>query len=198
MSIFIRELGKRSVERYNHCKPLRFLCRTTYRTLSRLHCTFSSHQLCLEYLATTDPTKKINIYPWPYRDPTFGNYGEEVDTLVVDQLGFVIRHSTSYCAYRLKVALGYWPKRKQRKRYDAKNWQEYLSDLGFTEVVDCPDDEHCYIGIKPDYGEFGLVVWFEHVQYLQGERTVIVSTYFNNEYQRFSALPSDYTWITIN
>lgn len=182
---FARTLAKLSVKRYNKIRLFRVVARHAYWALSDL------------YTALYPPLPGENPYPWPYVDPKFGDFEDAEDTLVVDRLGFVIRHSTSYCAYRMRRVLGYWPYRVQPKRYDAKDWAEYLGDLGFSEVkIDY--NGGFYLGVNPNIGEHGLVVWLE--PWLRYEKTdlILVSTYLSGEYCELEVRPEDYRWFSIH
>ena len=116
--------------------------------------------------------------------------------MVPDPSGFVIRHSTSYCAWKIREFTGFWPKRfEPRKQYPAKDWEEFLAENGYTKKVERPVDGHYYIGINPDgYKEWGKVVWF-HMNF--GAFT-IVSTYLDHRYVRDERADyRDYTWVQI-
>lgn len=181
---FVRTLAKLSVKRYDRIRVLRVIARRIYWALSDLYAT----------LYPSLPGE--NPYPWPYSDPEFGNFGEKEDTLVVDRSGFIIRHSTSYCAYRMKRILGHWPDRVQPKRYDAKDWAEYLTDLGFSEV-EISYNGASFLGVNPNVGEYGLVVWFEPCVRYEKTDLVLVSTYFKGEYCELEVRRDDYRWFLI-
>ncbi len=123
-------------------------------------------------LLTTLEMRRYRIYPdtypWPYREKDFASweFSDETGnyTLICDPAGFVVRHCTSYCAWKIRELTGRWPKkRSSRKMYHAKYWQEFLAENGFTVIVDSPEDrpEGCYVGIEVDRGEYGQVYWYE-------------------------------------
>ncbi len=141
----------------------------------------------------------LNTYIFPYCDPEFGNWPESDDpktySLITDQSNFVVRYATSYVAYKIFEEVGSWPQRKTLKRFDAKIWVEFLAEAGYTEIVDRPEAGHRYVGIKPDEGEWGIVVWLEKVVF--EEDAAIVSTYNNNKYENRFVPLSDYIWVKV-
>lgn len=162
------------------------------------------------HLGPPKPSKKLkhavrassydrrNTYPWPYRDPQFANWEEDDSpegyNLISDPAGFVVRRSTSYCAWKIYEATGYWPTNHgaNRHRYDARDWEEFL-EMNYCHRVTSeeftPYSGYCYIGIISDQGEFGQVVHLEnvHVDFLARTRKVnyYVSTYEDFRYKAY-------------
>lgn len=158
------------------------------------------------------------ITPWPYCDPRFASWEEADGTLVTDPANFVIRHSTSYCAWRIRELTGKWPTNRVKPRneahaqeirnrerpHDAKYWLEFLQAQDcYLGVVDADyitqHPNHHYIGVDPNCGEYGLVIWFENLAYdIQNQRTLaVVSTYRNQCYLQDSVHFADFTWVKI-
>lgn len=143
----------------------------------------------------------LDTYPWPYSDYRFADWEECADNdgynLISDQSDFVIRHSTSYCAYKIFELTGKWPKKYSVGYHaHAKNWQQFLYEAGYKqEVINLIPSQH-YVGIAPTYGEFGLVVWAEG-PVNETTHTLYVSTYLEKHHHYFEALVADYIWIQI-
>ena len=113
---------------------------------------------------------------YPYANSDFADWPEsdgDSYTLVTDSCNFVIRHSASYIAWMMKKHCGGWPKLPvpgERKpgehNFDAKHWNEVLeyngwqelSEYEWPELTQASSDVH-YIGILPNEGEFGQLVW---------------------------------------
>lgn len=131
-----------------------------------------------------------NTYPWPYSDPKFAPWEEddrpETYTLVSDPAGFVIRRSTSYVAWKIFELTGRWPLERgdEGKIFHAKYWQEFLRLNGYDQIVERPlRRRRRYVGIIPDEGEFGQVVWFEDILDCRGTPVYMASTYENFRYK---------------
>ena len=150
-----------------------------------------------------DGNHGINTYPWPYSCPDFANWKED-DTpdgysLISDQSGCVIRYATSYCAFKIYETTGTWPQKTSNDRLDAKRWQQFLAEAGYTEVLPAGSElsaEHCYVGIKPDEGEWGLVVWADSGED-PDEYWATITTYYNKEFKVMAVDPREYTWVLI-
>ena len=175
-------LAKYSVDRWNRIRPLRRICRIGYQKIG-------------EYFADSDKTPlskwhMYNTYTLPYRDDVnFADWPEDSIrgnfTLVTDPAGFVVRHSTSYCAWKIRELTGYWPRiHNIRNRYHAGNWLGYLTELGYTKVVPFTElkrGRH-YIGIDKSVERYGLVVWLEDVMVTDSMVMCVTSTYRNRNH----------------
>lgn len=135
---------------YPYCQDL--VCATAISVL------FNFRKLQRYYDIATDS------YPPLYADQRFAPWPEQDDSknycLISSSDGGVIRHSTSYCAWKIFELTGAFPVRKTRRRFDAKDWVEFLAEAGYTEHAEQPIPGHHYVGIIPDEGEFGQVVWY--------------------------------------
>ncbi len=141
---------------------------------------------------------------YPYEDPDFANWPEsdEDDTysLISDSSNLVIRHSPSYINWLVKTRLHQqlkFPTPKARRpgehAFDAKHWDEVLEYNGWKlsrhgpEFADVSSGVH-YIGILPNEGEFGQLVWFigNNLAYSRKDgakyiKNWLVATYKNSE-----------------
>lgn len=189
--------ARKSCSNWNYWGPLdstlgKFSRRRHRRKYRAIAESFAAMESCLLH---TQPqladSRKIDTYPWPYCDHNFAYWAENDDarhyTLISDPSGFAIRHSTSYCAWKICEATGHWPRRVTPRRFDAKDWlrtedyqQGFLPEAGFYSVRGVPEPGSHYVGINPEFGEFGTVVWYEgpHPDY----GYVYLSTYRNGEY----------------
>ena len=148
---------------------------------------------------------EINTYPWPYCDSDFARWGEsdKADdySLISDQSGFVVKYATSYVAYKIFEYTGVWPERKDRKRYDAWDWCEFLEQAGYDRVTTCLANGERYVGVLKKekqfekFYEWGLVVWLEKVSHDKAE--VKVTTYLDKKFRVLTVDPKNYTWVRI-
>lgn len=198
--------AKYSTVRWNRVRALRVLCQKAYQRMAMRYIKSSAqHEVSQSYLLGGDC---VNTYPWPYRDSNFAAWMEadrtsrelsrrkREDALVVDHLQFVVRHPTSYCAWKIYEQTGRWLRRPAGFQWHARYWQELLATNGFKETVagEGIKPEHHYVGILPDVGEDGLVVWFERPTMtcskdgltLRFDGMLMVSTYLppNHRYAR--------------
>ena len=145
--------------------------------------------------------KDIDTYPWPYFDPMFVNWDESDEpddySLISDQSGCVVKYATSYVAWKIFEETGKWPQKKSRIRMDAKNWETFLAEAGYTTMaIGGPFNGHHYVGIKANEGEYGIVVWFESK--LFQTNLAFVSTYRNKKYCFEQVRIFDYKWVQID
>lgn len=138
----------------------------------------------------------LNTYPWPYSDSGFANWREYPDNLITDQSNFVVKYATSYCAWKIFEYTGHWPQRCSKERFDAKRWVQFLAEAGYPNIVDKLERERHYVGINPNIGEYGLVVWAEGGAVENGHTTV--STYYNKEYCFTVVDVKQYIWVEIS
>lgn len=191
-----------SVTRYNKIRPLRLLSRKAYQLLSTLYCWFSPKHH--HDLALIKRGEILDTYPYPYSDPFFANWPESDDdnnySLVPDPSGCVVKYCTSYCAYKIYETVGKWPKRtSKRRRFDAKDWREFLSEAGYWEVDYRPSKNFYYVGVRTHpYRTYGEVVWLERYE---GEGNsndiVLVTTYDHKMFVSKLVRVPDYTWVKI-
>lgn len=224
-------LAKYSCSKWNPYRALRWLCRTGYHSMGRLTARLQRAKLIKPAIHINRPklggmpTFSYDTYPCLYRNPNFAPWEEDDHlksyTLITDPANFVIRHSTSYCAWKIYELVGRWPtvrsydkinreqyteislaldeippeeRRPTGARYDAKYWREFLALNGYTLVVETPIPGCYYVGIQYYEGEFGQVVWVDKVD----SDGVIVSTYFDFEYRTYKYVGVQGTiWVEI-
>ena len=129
------------------------------------------YRFLMEFRAKDYPYADPDFAPWPESDGDFY-------TLITDSANFVIRRSTSYVAWLMKRHCGEWPKLPvpgERKpgehKFDARHWDEILEFNGWQRITDehrpvqqdAIDGIH-YVGIMPNEGEFGQLLWFVGVE----------------------------------
>ncbi|MBQ6130414.1 hypothetical protein IJI72_01855 [Candidatus Saccharibacteria bacterium] len=190
-----------SVDAFNKSALSRRYHRWKYRQIAEREYWSAKHQTRVgRYYAGE---LQLNTYPWPYRDPGFANWTENDTpgsyTLISDPSGCVVRHSTSYCAYKIRELTGFWPKRLSNTRFDAKHWQQFLAEAGYAETLPSgvvPTLWKHYVGIDPQRGAYGLVVWFEGYSG-NYPGSVQVSTYLNQKYLFISEDWKKYLWVEI-
>lgn len=208
-------LAKYSCPKWNKNRILRKVCRVGYQRLSQNWIRYREAESRrpirlrsprkfprLDHAIEPLSEDWHNTYPWPYRDEGFADWEEDDSpegyNLISDPAGFVIRHSTSYCAWRIREATGHWPMNRgsERQRFDAKNWEEFLSLNHGQRVTDNFETEmsfmpslYCYIGVLPEQGEFGQVVCLDAISVSFHEKVrhldYLVSTYEDQCYRRY-------------
>lgn len=154
--------AKNSISASQPNRTIRKVCRSVYR-----------------FIMETGGKKdtKTGAKSYPYANPYFASWPESDNkrfyTLITDSAGFVIRHSASYVAWRIKCATGKWPVRPipgprepGEHAFDAKHWDELLEYNGWLRCEHVKAKfarDFNFIGIIPDEGEFGEVVWLEEI-----------------------------------
>ncbi len=194
----VNKFAKRSCPAWNDFRLSRRRNRNKYRDAALEYYNSDQHQkLVSEYKSGE---YWLNTYPWPYKDPSFANWPEDGSkkgyNLISDQSGCVVKYATSYVAYKIFEEVGEWPQKTSSERLDAKRWVQFLSEAGYKELVDRPEDGHHYVGVKPDEGEWGVVVWFEKAIF--DDDAAIVSTYSQKSFETRFVPFSDFTWVRIN
>lgn len=186
-------------------KILRRLCRYLLWSLVNVDYWLFAPSSPLKVPRSDNRAKFGNTYPRVFRMIT--DWTEDIGALVVDRANFVIKYATSYCAWKIYELTGKWPTNpvpitdaeeyaKRERKHDAKYWLEFLqAQDSFVGVVETPHFLRHYIGINADYGEYGLVVWFEELVYSlfpNDPPMAWVSTYENKQYIRTNVLLSDF------
>ena len=193
-------LAKYSVVRFNKNRPLRALCRKGYQLLSTLYCVFSPlHHRRLELMKGGEI---VDTYPWPYNDILFANWPEsscDSDyTPVLDPSRSVVKKSTSYCAYKIYEVTGKWPKSTSRhKRFEPKDWREFLREAGYWEVDHNPSKNFYYVGVRDNiFRPYSEVVWLERYEGNSVD-SVVVTTYDQKVFVPKRVRTTDYIWVKI-
>lgn len=170
-----------------------------YRAMRQSHWVLSRRDI---ELAKKFPS--VDTYPPLYADKAFAPWEEIADpedprryNLISSRGGQVIRRSTSYCSWKIYELTGKYPERTIKKRFDARDWVEFLAAAGYTRIVNRPVSGHHYVGVMPDEGEFGQVIWFEKDDHGTG---CTCSTYKNFEFTLtyLTYLRNNVTWVQID
>lgn len=199
--------AKNSVTKFQKNRVIRGACRASYRGLSNLYCAVSPEYIRLQTLHEKDIL--VDTYPWPYRESWFANWEEDDSkwgySLVSDPAGFIVKRSTSYCAWKINEAFGLWLERpKWLPSCDAKHWHRLLHDNGYRNTVKRPEPGKHYVGIAPSNGLHGECVWFEgyddgnsveRVNDTGGE--IIYTTYREKQFEIGAAPAEWYIWVEI-
>ena len=200
-------LAKNSISKNQKNRVVRGLCRKNYQFLAALYCAISPSFISLQNLQ--EKGELVDTYPWPYREKWFADWAEcglkEGYTLVCDRAGFVIKHSTSYCAWKINELTGSWPERPRcMVSCDAKHWHQLLFHNYYRNTVKRPEAGKHYIGIAPSHGEHGEVVWFEGFddgqtveRGLDGGGKIVYSTYRDKKFTIGAAPAEWYIWVEI-
>jgi hypothetical protein len=140
-----------------------------------------------------------NSYPWPYCHSEFANWPEFLDSLVTDRCGFIVKHDTSYIAWKLRELTGEWPKKADLIRFTQFDWIQYLADLGYYELARHPRARRKFIGIYPSGSEETAAVWYEVAKpdEKHKDKPVIVTTYLDKEFKILRVNPDNLTWVKI-
>lgn len=202
-----------SCTRWNKNKLMRKYFRRKYQNQVSKYLKSDEYKTKLEQ---HEKGEVVNTYPYPYSNPNFANWTESDDgedySLISDQSGFVVKYASSYVAFKIFEVTGKWPKRKSKKRFDAKNWIAFLEEAGYNYKCDVPILFSVGV-LKQEYidrpaltsalseaalseiREYGLVVWFEGWCLIgSGPR---VSTYINHEFTSFDVDREHYDWVRI-
>lgn len=207
-------LAKNSVPKWQNVRIVRWICRKGFQGMAEIYMATPKYRAILDryYHGVL-----VDTTPWPYCEKDFANWAEDDGviapgesaegrgyTLISDCFGFVIRRSPSYCAGKIRELTGN-PLRKrvrQNQPTHAKHWVEFLAANGFTKAVTQPRNGGRYVGVRPDYGEFGQLYWFEYEEF--GEQRFEGSELVCTTYEDFSftiaKLPADLpgmTWVKI-
>ena len=200
--------AKNSIAKNQKNRFVRRTCRANYRLLSNLYCTLSPGFIKLQ--SAHAKGLLTDTYPWPYREAWFADWEENSSadnySLVSDPAGFIVKHSTSYCAWKINEAVGTWPSRpKWLESCDAKHWHRLLHDNGYRKTAKRPEPGRSYVGIAPSKGIHGECVWFEGFDDGDGvERSVdtggeiIYTTYRDRHFEIGAALAEWYIWVEIS
>lgn len=197
----VNEWARKSCPRWNKNKLSRRAYRKAYRDAAKEWWESPAGQdLMAKYRdRDQDGLCFIDTYPWPYREQDFANWEEDDSSdgysLISDQSGCVVKYATSYCAWKIFEATGTWPQKTSKERLDARRWVQFLAEAGYTEVVDYLEAGHHYVGIDPDVGEWGIVVWLDG--YIDNSPVGYMSSYRNGEFVTWIDDIHCYTWVKI-
>ena len=188
------KIAQNSCYRWQKNRWCRRINRYRYRKIAKKYWESKDHQQIIA--AYKNGEKEINTYPWPYSDEGFADWSEVDGMIVSDQSGYTIRHSTSYCAWKIFEETGEWPKKRGVRCYSSRRWKKFLSKIGYTEVSLASEldlDNHRYVGIRRDEHDWGLVVWAEE----RKKDKINVSAYVDGSYKFWEVDPLEFTWVKI-
>lgn len=194
-----------SCSNWNKIPPLRTIFRKLYQHMGEKSCKLKTYRDAVELYKSGQLF--INTYVPLYASYGFANWEENNDpnhcTIIRDQSGCIIKHSTSYCAHMIHMMTGKWPKdlpnNSEITDWLAKDWYMYLPKVGYKNFVSFLEPGCHYIGVgdsSEEFGEQGTVVWFEKID--QRNKRAIVSSYQNYEYWIGSVKPEEFVWIRID
>ena len=200
--------AKNSVARFQKSRIIRVVSRSVYRGMSNIYCVVSPEHIRRQSLH--EMSVPVDTYPWPYRESWFADWEEDDSknnySLVSDSSGFIVKRSTSYCAWKINEEFGIWLDRpKWLASCDAKHWHRLLHDNGYRSTVKRPEPGKHYVGIAPSKGIHGECVWFEGFDDGNSvERTndtggeIIYSTYRDKKFEIGAAPAEWYIWVEIS
>ena len=190
----VNNWAKNSCTKWNKSRILRKINREKYRRAAEQYWEGPGRELSEAYASG----EIIDTYPWPYSDPDFANWEEDDSlenyNLISDQSLCVVKYATSYCAWKIFEETGVWPQKKSKERLDACRWLQFLNEAGYHSTVSVPTNGHRYVGINPNDGEWGVVVWFEKEL---GDGDILVSSYIDKSYKIYPVKPDEYIWVFI-
>lgn len=148
---------------------------------------------------------RTNSYPWPFVHPNFANWEENYDTrdctLVLDRSGCVVKHDTSYIAWKIYESTGKWPRKTSKTIISDLDWLKFLSKSGYCEMAKEPIPGHKYVGIYPIDNNISVGLWYEattsNPKSKQEDKNTIVSTYIQKKFAVFQINSEKATWIKI-
>ena len=182
-------------------KLAREFYRRKCRDVASEYWTSPEHQALMKRYRNGDHS--LNTYPWPYSDKNFANWPESDDedtySLITDPSDQIIKHSTSYCAWKIYETTGKWPRKSSKEKLDADRWLQFLAEAGYTRVLKRGKElkmfNH-YVGVNPNEGESGLVVWMEFASD-PDEHWATVSSYVDKRYKVWAVDTNNYRWVLI-
>lgn len=193
----VNKMAMKSCPRWNSLKLSRRMYRAKYRGVAEAYWNSPEHQSLIQQYKDG---WLVDTYPWPYSDPGFANWEEDSSdegySLISDQSGCVVKYATSYVAWKIFEATGKWPQKTTAKRLDAKKWVQFLSEAGYKTIVKKLEPDGKYVGINPNIGKWGLVVWYEYTVDTPIEEAC-VSTYENKLFTIRFVRTSEYVWVKI-
>ena len=181
----------RSFNKMLYLSATKTLCRTTRQK------ELSEKTLAGEYWC--------NSYPLPFVHPKFANWEEKYHgvncSLVTDPSGCIVKHDTSYIAWKIHELAGKWPKETSLKRFSEINWLDFLAESGYNKITMEPTPGEKFIGIYPSSEEEETIAfWYETTELSappHEKKTAIVTTYLEKEFKILRINPNKLTWVKI-
>ena len=188
---------------FNQSALLRWYHRRSYWRIAEREYASAHHQTRVARYLSGE--RNLNTYVFPYVNQNFAPWSQNVYSndyaSVLDPSGCPVRHSTSYCAYKIRELTGSWIKTCPNLASDAKHWVQFLCEAGFSDVLSpetVPDVAAHYVGVSTDlaHDKDGLVVWFEGYSG-NYPGTVQVSTFIGFQYTFATEDWRKYIWVKI-
>ena len=200
----LNEWAKMSCANWNKDPATHEFYREKYKVAAEAYWRSEKHQRLMYKYRSGDHC--VNTYPWPYCEAGFANWEESADkdtySLILDQSGCVVKHSTSYCAWKIFEITGRWPQRTSHEQLDARHWVQFLAEAGYAEVLkdkEMPKMFSYYVGIKrpeKDRSKSGQVVWMEFASDPE-DHWATVSSYVDKKYKIWTVDTYDFQWVFI-
>lgn len=138
----------------------------------------------------------LNLYPWPYKSPSFASWKETPESTFYDLAGCRLRTAESYIAMMIyeerKVILG----SPGIEHPNVENFSRIVRHSGFNviDVKDFEPEENRYVGINRQKAV--KLVWSEiWAPNLDGR--VIITSYVKGEHFVSDVDKGDYVWYLI-
>ena len=205
MRVTIEDVNKwamNSCPRYCNSKARRSFYQTLYLTVVE---SFIKTPMQKEITEETLAGKYwCNSYPWPYCQPEFANWPEhhskQYYSLVTDLSGCIVKHDTSYIAWKIREATGEWPTETDKIKFTEFDWILFLANSGFHEIAEAPKRKHKYVGVYSTNQKETVGVWYEKAELNEQEykgKPIIVTTYLDKEFKVLRVNPKKFTWVKI-
>lgn len=148
---------------------------------------------------------RCNSYPWPFCHADFANWPEHHSqkyySLVTDRSGCIVKHDTSYIAWKIREVTGSWPEKTEKIKFTYSDWIQFLANSGYSYISTTPKRHHKYVGIyESPKEEETVAVWFEVSKpdwENHGDKPVIVTTYLDKKFKVLRVRPQKFTWVKI-
>ena len=194
--------AKNSCPRYCDKKALRKFNRTMYLTVAE---SFLRTPVQKEVMKKTLAGEYwYNSYPWPFCHSEFANWPEHWSkkyySLVTDLSGCIVKHDTSYIAWKIREFTGLWPEKTDLIRLTHFDWIQFLAKSDYCELAMVPEPGHKYVGIYPEEKSETVAVWYETTEPDKKKhpgKPVIVTTYLDKEFKILRVKPEKFTWVKI-
>ncbi len=194
--------AKNSCKKWCKNKTIREFNRMLYLSVALAVCNFPQQKELIK--KSLSGAYWCNSYPWPYVHPDFANWEEDEHedtcTLVTDVCGCVVKHDTSYIAWKIYEATGSWPAKTNLNRFNEVDWLKFLAESDYCKLLTEPTPDIKCVGIFPSGAEETIAVWYETTEDAPPphlDKTAIVSTYIEKEFKILRINPDTVTWIKI-
>ncbi len=199
----VNKWAKMSCPRYCSSKTKRSLCKALY---------LAAVETSIKTPAQAEITEETlagkywcDSYPWPFYLPEFANWpehhSEKYYSLVTDHSGCIVKHDTSYIAWKIRELTGSWPEKTDLIKFTYDDWIQFLANSGYSEIRTALKRGHKYVGIyTASKQKRTIAVWYEVSKPDMDnhrDKPIIVTTYLNKEFKALRVRPQDFTWVKI-